>query len=57
MFQILFILFIETFPNNAPYFPHNAPCFPMGKEVIYLDRPHIIFMCIILVSSNFQWHL
>ena len=26
MFQIWFILFIETFPNNAP-------CFPMDKDV------------------------
>ena len=33
MFQILFILYIETFPNNAPYFPNNAPCFPMDKDV------------------------
>ena len=33
MFQIWFILFIETFPNNAPYFPNNAPCFPMDKDV------------------------
>ena len=33
MFQIWFILFIETFPNNALYFPNNAPCFPMDKDI------------------------
>ena len=31
MLQIWFILFIETFPNNAPYFPNNAPCFLMDR--------------------------
>ena len=33
MFQIWFTLFIETFPNDAPYFPNNVPCFPMDKDV------------------------
>ena len=28
MFQICFILFIETFPKNAPCFPKDAPFSP-----------------------------
>ena len=31
-YNMLQILFIETFPNNAAYFPNNA-CFSLNKLV------------------------